>query len=261
MNSVTGNRRTSANTLMYILLRIVASSFNRRPSLKKYLKLHDGWLELSVGIRTETNTVRRGIVFSNGRATVTGDVPEKTDVILVVRSDKALRRLLSATPTDQIYMMLKSDLRLEGSIMYLNLFFFLVSLMLSGKQIKQMEQERRKTRKGLLKQSPHKREDLSNELASRQKKRMNAPDIDPGVRYLEDPYLPEYAIEDFPRLKKFLNIHLTGKPEVCPELPLLLTRWHREHGFETTSKGKPWAPVLRKAHAYKYRMENQQAGK
>ncbi|HOO73165.1 MAG TPA: pyruvate formate lyase family protein [Spirochaetota bacterium] len=258
MNRITGNRRTSANTLMSILLRIVAANFNRKPSLKKYLLLRDGWLDLSVGIRTETDTVRRGIVFSSGRVIVTGDIPEKTDVILILRSDRALLKLLSATPTDQIYMMLKSDLRIEGSIMYLNQFFFLISLLLSGKQIKQMEQERKKTRKGLLKQSPHKRDELSEELASRQKKRMKAPDIDPGVRYLKDPYLPEYGIGDFPRLKKFLDIHLTRKPEVCPELPLLLTRWHREHGFETDSNGKPWSPVLRKAHAYRYLMENRE---
>ena len=46
------------------------------------------------------------------------------------------------------------------------------------------------------------------------------------------------------------------KPEVCPELPLLCTQWHKRNGFETDTDGKPWVPVLRKAHAYKYLMEN-----
>ncbi|MCK7467966.1 MAG: hypothetical protein MZU91_07470 [Desulfosudis oleivorans] len=57
-------------------------------------------------------------------------------------------------------------------------------------------------------------------------------------------------------MKAFLDIHLTQKAEVCPELPKLITDWHKTFGCETDSEGKPWIPILRKAHSYKYLMEN-----
>ena len=82
--------------------------------------------------------------------------------------------------------------------------------------------------------------------------------VDRGVQYLEDPYLPDYSLDDFPRLKKFLDIHLTVKPEVCPEIPRLLTEWHRKNGFEMDNNGRPWIPMTRKALAYKYLMENRE---
>jgi len=110
----------------------------------------------------------------------------------------------------------------------------------------------------LLKKSPNARRDLSDELSSRSKSRLRCVQVDRGVQYLEDPYLPDYSLDDFPRLKKFLDIHLTVKPEVCPEIPLLLTEWHRKNGFETDNNGRPWVPVTRKALAYKYLMENRE---
>jgi len=31
-------------------------------------------------------------------------------------------------------------------------------------------------------------------------------------------------------------------PEVCPEIPRLLTEWHRKNGFEMDSNGHPGFP-------------------
>lgn len=64
--------------------------------------------------------------------------------------------------------------------------------------------------------------------------------IDENVKHLNDPYLAEYSIDDFPRLKEFLNIHFTKKPEVCPERPQILTEWFRENGWEKDRNGNPW---------------------
>jgi formate C-acetyltransferase len=139
---------------------------------------------------------------------------------------------------------------------YLNIFFFLLSLLMRKKQIRQMAKERDASRKALLESSPEMRKDLSDELSSRKNQRLRGEKVDPHVRHLEDPYLSGFSIDDFPRLKKFLDIHFTVKPEVCPELPALVTKWYKRNGFETDTDGKPWTPVLRNAHAYKYLMEN-----
>ncbi len=140
--------------------------------------------------------------------------------------------------------------------MYLNLFFFLLSILMNKKQIRQLEKERIISRENEIKKSPHARKELSDELTARRATRLKGEKVDSGVKYLEDPYLPEFGLDDFPRLKKFLDIHFTVKPEVCPEMPRLVTEWHKKNGFETDADGKPWEPITRKALSYKYLMEN-----
>jgi pyruvate-formate lyase len=85
---------------------------------------------------------------------------------------------------------------------------------------------------------------------------MRADRVDPGVKYLAEPYLSGYGLEDFPRIKDFLEIHFTATSEVCPERPKLVTDWFKTHGFETDSQGNPWIPELRQGHVFKYLMEN-----
>lgn len=249
-------KKSFTNMTMRMLLDVIAASFSLRPSLKKYLKTAEGWLNFTAGITTESRSVACAIAFKDGRVKVLNAIPDDAEVVLVFRSDAAVKKLLTATPYDQIYMLLKSELRVRGHMGYMNIFFFLLSLLMSKKQIKAMAKERENTRKALLQSSPEARKDLSDEWRSRKTRRLKGEKVDPHVRYLEDPYLSEFSIDDFPRLKKFLDIHFTVKPEICPELPLLSTKWHKQNGFDTDADGKPWVPVLRKAHAYKYLMEN-----
>lgn len=106
-----------------MLLGIVAAGFTFRRSYHQYLKTSEGWIDLTVGLRTESRSVECAIRFKDGRVSVLGRIPEKTDVTIVFRSDAVVKKLLAATPSDQIFMLLKSEMRVEGSMMYLNLFF------------------------------------------------------------------------------------------------------------------------------------------
>ena len=252
----TYTKKTSTNVMVYLLLRLMAASYNLRGALNAYLKSDQGWINFSMGIRTESDSVTAGIIFCDGNVTVCGAVPEDADIVLHFSTDKAVKKLLSATPTEQIFMMLRSELRYEGNASYLNLFFFLLSVLISKKQKDIMVKERTTNQKDLLKKSPVARTDLSDELLARRTGGMKAESVDPGVKYLSEPYLSLYSLEDFPRVKAFLDIHLTQKAEVCPELPKLITDWHKTFGCEMDIDGKPWIPILRKAHSYKYLMEN-----
>jgi len=249
-------KKSPTALLTKILLTVVAAAFNFRPSYKKYLKTRDGWIDLTCGLRTESRSVSCAIRFKDGRVTVLGVIPEKADATIVFKSDTVIKKLLSATPSDQIFMLLKSEMRVEGSIMSLNLFFFLLSILMSKKQIGQLRKERRLSQDSEIRKAPVAHKELSEELKARRTDRLHGEKADNGVRFLEDPYLPEYSLDDFPRLKTFLDVHLTEKPEICPELPQLVTRWHRENGFELDRNGRLWEPVTRKALAYKYLMEN-----
>lgn len=248
-------RKSPTNLLVHLLLRFVAASFNRRKTLNDWLRTDSGWLDFSIGFRTESGSVRAGLAFHDGTVSVTKDVPGNAAVTLWLRSDAALTKLLSSTPTDQIFMMLRSEARYEGNASYLNCFFFLLSVMIHEKQKRLMAKERAQTDKKLLKASPRERTDLSGELRARRAYRMKSPAVERGARWLEDPYLSALGIDDFPRVKEFLDIHLTRKAEVCPELPKIITDWHKEHGFEFDRNGKPWNPILRKAHAFKHYLE------
>ncbi|MEW6368304.1 MAG: pyruvate formate lyase family protein [Acidobacteriota bacterium] len=252
----TARVKSVTNLFIRTLLRLMAANFNHRRSLREYLRSDQGWINFSIGFRTDGGSVETGMIFRDGRVQVIGGIPENANVILSFDSDRSLRRLLSATPTEQVFMILKSRLKYEGSSAYLNLFFFLLSLLIIKKQKKLMERERRESKRNLLKQSPAARTELSTELQARRAYRMKAESIDPGVKYLKEPYLSEYSLDDFPRVKQFLDDHFAVKAEVCPELPKLLTDWHKRYGFEIDQAGKPWVPVSRKAHAHKYMMEN-----
>jgi formate C-acetyltransferase len=238
------------------LLRLMAAAYSWRGSLNRHLQSDKGWIDFSVGVRTESGSVSAGISFEGGRVKVLDRVPEKTDVMLTFTSDRAVMKLLSATPTEQIFMLLKSELYYEGNAALLNCFFFLLSVLINGKQKKLMAKERETQAKRLLKGSPKPKYELSDELMARRSKRLRADKTDPGVHHLDDPYLSGYTIDDFPRLKAFLDEHFTVKPEVCPELPMLVTEWHKKNGFETDHQGRPWSPILRKALSYRHLMEN-----
>jgi len=249
-------RKTSTNVMVQVLLRLMAASFNWRGALNSYLKSDEGWINFSVGIRTQSGSVKTGIVFYNGTVQVKSSVPEDADVILTFDSDSAVKRLLSATPTEQIFMLLKSELSFEGNAAFLNLFFFLLSVLINKKQKKLMASERTSQQKNLLKASPRPHLELSGEMLKRRAYRMKAETHDPGVKYLSEPYLSDYGLHDFPRVRQFLHTHLNKRAEVCPELPHLVTTWHKAHGFEYDREGKKWNPITRKALAFKYLLEN-----
>ena len=252
----TYTKKTSTHVMIQMLLRLMAASYNLWGSLNSYLRSDTGWINFTLGIRTENDSVRAGISFLDGSVTVRGDIPADADVVLHFSSDIAVKKLLSATPTEQIFMMLKSELRFEGNASYLNLFFFLLSVLINRKQKGLMAKERSKEHKDLMKKSPVARKDLSGELLARKVHGMQAQTVDPGVKYLKEPYLSRYTLADFPRVKKFLDIHLTKKAEVCHELPKIITDWHKQNGFEKDRQGNPWTPVTRKALAFKHYMEN-----
>ena len=251
-------KRSLTDLLVYSLLKLMALNFNRRAALNKYLRSDQGWINFAVGIKTENESVVSSIRFQDGKASVRRAIPGDTDITLIFRNDAAVRKLLGATPTEQYFMLMKSEVRGVGNNAYMNLFFFYLSLLLNKQQIKMMEKERQNNQQQLLKSSPEEKTELSKAFKLRAAQRMKADQIDAGVRYLDDPYLAAYVLDDFPRVKAFLDMHLTQKAEVCPERPQLLTDWHKANGFETDNEGKPWIPELRQAHAFKYLMCNRQ---
>lgn len=249
-------RFSATHLLLNALLRVFAANFNLRPGLKKYLKSDQGWINFTIGLRTDSGSVTSSVTFKDGHVKVSAAIPKKPDTMLTFYSEAAVLKLLSATPTEQIFMVLKGRLSPSGNQSYLNLFFFFLSLLMHGKQKKQMEKERKIAKKDLLRTSPKPDVRLSDALAARRACRMRAEARDSGVKYIKEPYLSDLCIDDFPRIQRFLDIHFETRPQVCAELPKLVTDWHKANGYETDNNGKHWHPLLRKGLAYRYLMEN-----
>lgn len=251
--------KSPTSLLLKTLLTMLAFLFNKRTVFNHYLKSIDGWTNFTIGLRTESGSVESAVEFKDGTVRVLRSIPENADVLMIAATDKDIRTILLATPTEQIFMLLKNRFRTEGNVSYLNYFFFLTSVLLKKKQIKMMEKEKRDETKKRLKETPTSSTTQNTEMSRRSSAGEGIINSDPGVKYLEKPFLTEYSLEALPRIKPFLDSHFDVKPEVCAERPRLLTRWFRENGFETDTSGNPWNPELRQALSYKYYMENRKA--
>ncbi len=236
------------NTLTRGLLKTMALLYNRRPSLREYLRWDGGWLDLTVGLRTESGSVEQAIRFREGKATVLGAIPDDADSLLLFADEEALRLMITRPPSELFNLLMKNRVIPQGNLASLQLFNFLISVLLRKKHIRQLRKEARRE-KARPAAEPVQAQPKRTESS------LKAPGKDRGVMFLKDCYLPEYSLEDFPRLKEFLRIHFTEKPALCAERPEILTRFFRENGYETDPEGRPWSPVLRQARAFRYLME------
>jgi formate C-acetyltransferase len=241
-----------ANIATHMALQTMAFHFNYLPNFRKYLRSDDGWIDFSLGMRTEQGNVRQCITFKNGKVRVTGNIPGDVDTEMVFFDNETLKDMASLPPNEVLNLILKNKLIVKGNLVYAQLFSFFITLFVKGKIINMMKKQAREQSTISCSQAVQ----PAAPSGPRVKKQLQAPLRDPGVAYLDDPYLPHYSLEDFPRLKTYLEVHFTKKPAICHERPLLLTRWFRKNGFETRSDGHPWVPELRQGYAFKHLMEN-----
>ena len=245
----------STQLLVRTLLSAMAFNFNHRSSLRKYLRKSTGWINFSVGFATEQNTLKAGIVFLDGKVKASGTIPAKADVVLIFADESVVRQMLQSTPNEVLNLLLQNRMRVEGNFSVMSLFNFYISLLL-GKVHRRMEATRKNRKEKERKKFAVNENTDPKSHAQKRKDRLKIKNVDPGVRFLENPYLSEYSLDDFPRLKEFLNIHFETKPKVCHERPALLTEWFMENGFENDSEGNPHIPELRQARAFSHLLKN-----
>ncbi|MCP4134708.1 MAG: formate acetyltransferase [bacterium] len=261
---------SATNILAANLLRLMAANFKHRSSLNKYLKSDEGWINFSVGFRTENRTVEASVRFHEGSIGVSKTIPANIDVTLIFADETAVKEMLNSTPSDVLNMLLKSRMRTEGNMAILSLFNFYISLLMGKRHKKMAAKQKKKANKALNKEAkeakknqpdnnlPGARKNQEHKTARVRKERLRGEPVDKGVKHLEDPYLSAYSLEDFPRLREFLDIHFTVQPDICHERAELLTDWYKEHGFEHDNTGAPWNPELRNARAYNSLMKNRE---
>lgn len=209
-------------------LRLSAFQFNHRKALKARLRASvdagGGWTNFTLGIRTEDETVGAGLSFDNGRVRTLPKLTFQPDVCLIYRDREALFEMLGSTPTGVLKGLMSSRFRTEGNFTYLALFNYYSSLLLSKTQHKQERSRQAREAETKRAYASAGRAPTSRARKSKITRRLAAPRVDPGVRFLEDPYLPDVSLDDYPRLRSFLDIHFTERPALCHERPAILTR-------------------------------------
>lgn len=245
------NKIKISNTLTHLFLRFFALNFNRRKSLNRYLKSEDGWMDFTFGIRTENGSVKQALIFKGGRVRVSGTIPKKTDAMLVFKDEQALKEAATEPPNKLMLALMENRMVTLGNLGYLQMINFYLSLLLKPIQIAKLKKETHAENRDYDQGKASKAS-----IDTRKLRQIKAESVDPGVLFLTDPYLSDMGLDDFPRLKDFLDIHLKTKPLLCHERPDLLTQWFRQNGFETDKDGHPQVPELRQAQAFKYLMEN-----
>jgi pyruvate-formate lyase len=240
-------------------LGFVAGRFNTTPALREEMRGTQGWINLTVGFRSDDGVVAMAIRFRDGRVSVLETVPDDVDCVFIFASSRDIARQIEASPDEAYKMILRGAIRSEGNFMLLGLFGYYVNLVLGREQQKavdrQIAEHRRENRavgEGVDVES------CRHELPRRKVQRLKGDRVDPGVKYLEDPHLSAWGLEDFPRLKRFHQEYFGRAKEavVCPEYGKLLTDFHLEHGYETDADCRPWEPNLRKALSLRYVLEH-----
>jgi formate C-acetyltransferase len=244
------------NLVASAALNLMAFNFNKRSSVREYMRSNGSWIDFTIGIVIEDSSFERALTFRNGQVTVLKKIPADADCKLIVPYEKTFKELLGLPPNETLTYLMKNKIRTEGNLSYMSLFNYYVAVQLARINKGKFAKVKKKDHAQRLAEAPDVDPGIRSEMPKRHRERMVGERVDQGVKHLEDPFLSRYGIEDFPRLEKFLDIHFTVRPELCSERPKLLTDWFVENGFETDREGNPWFPPLRQGYAFKYLMEN-----
>ena len=183
------------------------------------------------------------VIFKDGKMTVTDGKIDDPNITIYYKDKETLANLYSKSAEESLDYLLTNEMGYIGNMSYLTKFSYLTSLVMGAKI---------KDYKGPENRLLYPIEDIDNrKLVNESLNRK----ID-NVQVLEDPYLANYSLNDFPRLKYLKNRRFALKPAICVERAKLVTEYHKENGFEVDKSGNPFDPELRQAGAVNYIMSN-----
>jgi len=241
------------------ILRFMSLSFRFNPSFKENLVIPEEFgrkrfLNAIFLFRTRDHAVKIAAVFENGKMRVKKNIDQNPDLTFIFKSPYYMRALFSVNaPADPLLMMLEQNLEVEGNLIYLAWF---------GHVSKELTMGKKKKRK--LRRANHMFEPkgtpleqiISNKPFSQGELQSTPHD---GVKILEEPFLSDYSLSDFPRLYQAREALYQTPAEICTERASLITEYFLEEGFFRDRRGKDRNPALRQAEALNYILTNRKA--
>ena len=234
-------------TLFQLSLKILSFAFKVSKKLRKEISNPETGFVFNARylIRTKDDLVNVHVIFNNGRMSSGKGKIDDADTVIVYKDKPTIARMWSKSGEETLDLLLTNEMSYSGNMAYLSRFSYLTGLLLSGKstdsnqEIEEIDIEncRAKT-------------DQVQKFRSHLNKKVDC------VAYLSDPYLADYSLKNFPRLKYLRNRRFGIKPTVCIERADLLTQYHRANGFEVDKDDNPINPGLRQAQALRYILEH-----
>jgi formate C-acetyltransferase len=197
--------------------------------------------------RTRDDRVNIFVIISDGKMKSGFGTIEKPNVTISYKDKETLAKIYNKSPEESLDYLLTNEMSYTGNMAYLTKFSY-ISTVLSGAKIKDY--------KGPENRVLYPSRDIEKAETKRRLKNEPLGRKADNVRWLEDPYLANYSIDDFPRLKKLKTRRFSLRPAICVERAKLLTEYHRGNGFETDNSGTPLDPNLRQAGAMNHIMTN-----
>ena len=196
---------------------------------------------------TRDGEVNCHLIFDNGKMTFGEGKIDNPNVTIYYKDKETLANLYDKSAEESLDYLLTNEMGYTGNMSYLTKFSYITSLVLAAQKVDYKGPENRLMYPIKdMEEGEHGRK-LKNESLNRK--------ID-NVKFLEDPYLAKYSINDFPRLKYLRSRRFALKPAICIERAKSLTEYHRENGFEVDKEGNPIDPELRQAMAVNHIMKN-----
>ncbi|MCX5849169.1 MAG: hypothetical protein NTW65_06940 [Deltaproteobacteria bacterium] len=122
-------------------LGFIASRFNTSLALQEELKGTQGWINLSLGMKSDDGLLESAIVFKNGVVSVLKKIPDDVETVIIYKTSDDLLKMTDATPDEMYKMMLIGIMRTEGNIMLASLFNYLMSLVFDKDQQKSVDRQ------------------------------------------------------------------------------------------------------------------------
>ncbi len=243
---MTGLKIEVSARMFLLSLKILSVVLRLSPKLRKEIDNPDTGFVFNARyvIRTKDDSVNVHVVFRNGRMRAGRGRIEDPDTVITYRDKKALAENWSKSGEATLDCLLTNEMSYSGNMAYLSRFAYITSLLTGGKPALptgnappvDIEASREKTAQ-------------AHRFRSRLGRKTDA------VRFLPDPYLADYSLADFPRLRYLRNRRFGLKPAICIERAVLLTEYHKANGFEIGTDGMPRDPGIRQAEALRYILE------
>ncbi len=251
----------SKTDILYNQLNEFAKTFNKNDDKNRELEGSTGAINANIRFRSDDYKIGINLTIKNRKIEVkhesSFDFDPTDGATVFFESEEELDILISKenNPDTLVKSILSTKVRIEGNPAHFAYLSYLLTLIDTEAQVESIKKGIETDNKEKFEWSLKAGKPSRNMFADRLNNRLSGADEprDPGVKYLNDPYLKDCNIDKFPRLMTFRTDLHDNLPEITSEQGELLTEYYqnvyKKNGSEQFSD-------LNKAKAYNYMMDN-----